>query len=239
MRQTAGAVLDDDEHVQHPERSGDRHEEVASENGRRVISQECRPALVSTRPAWRSLRQVLAHRPWRDPNAQLEQQLIGDPLFAPKRVLAGHPTNQNAQLHGNRRSTGSGPQSPEQAPPRTVPANEGRRPHDHESATPLEQFRQYCQAGSRRSVHPPRTDLPLHEQCQLTAQEKILGADRHARTEQQQHPAEGIREQTTRDPGKGDHELIVSHSRAPSPTGPDGISAEDRPLEQEHCNTET
>ena len=41
-------------------------------------------------------------------------------------------------------------------------------------------------------VHPPRTDLPLHEQCQLTAQEKILGADCDARAEQQHHPPEGI-----------------------------------------------
>lgn len=40
VRQTARAVLNDNEHVQHPERGSDGNEEIARENGRRVIFQE-------------------------------------------------------------------------------------------------------------------------------------------------------------------------------------------------------
>ena len=62
VRQAACAVLDDDKDVQHPERGRDGHEEVTRENGRGVISQERRPALVSSRLTRRALRHVLAHR---------------------------------------------------------------------------------------------------------------------------------------------------------------------------------
>jgi hypothetical protein len=40
VRQTACAVLDDDEHVQHPKRRRDGDEEVAGEDGRGLIPQE-------------------------------------------------------------------------------------------------------------------------------------------------------------------------------------------------------
>ena len=47
VRQTARAVLDDDEHVQHPERNSDGYEEVARNDRLGVISQERRPAPIS------------------------------------------------------------------------------------------------------------------------------------------------------------------------------------------------
>ena len=40
VQQTSTAVLDDDEHVEQPKRRSDDHEEVARENGPRVVLQE-------------------------------------------------------------------------------------------------------------------------------------------------------------------------------------------------------
>ena len=95
VHQSAAAVLDDDEHVEQPKRHCDGHEEIARENRLRVILQKYRPALITARPTW-SLGQVYAHRPRRDPHAQLEQQFVRNALFAPQRVLLAHPPNQQA-----------------------------------------------------------------------------------------------------------------------------------------------
>jgi hypothetical protein len=114
VRQTARAVLDDDEHVQHPKRRRDGDEEVAGEDGPCMTLQEGRPALVAAGSPGRSLGQVLAHGSWRDPNSRLEQQFVGDALFAPQHVFPGHPADQFAQFHGDRRPTGPGLHSPEE-----------------------------------------------------------------------------------------------------------------------------
>ena len=47
MRQTARPVLDDNKHVQHPERRGDRNEGVTCENRRCMVLQEGGPALIT------------------------------------------------------------------------------------------------------------------------------------------------------------------------------------------------
>ena len=60
---------DDDEHVQHPKRRGDSHEEVAGKDRRRMIFQERGPALIAARLAWPLLRHVFANRSWRDSRA--------------------------------------------------------------------------------------------------------------------------------------------------------------------------
>ena len=87
MPQTAAAVLDDDKHVEQPKRRRDGDKEVARENTLRVIPQEGRPTLITAGLTWRSPGQVLADRPWRDPHAQLEQQFVGNALFAPDRIV--------------------------------------------------------------------------------------------------------------------------------------------------------
>jgi|SRR5438093_2799143 len=49
MSQASRAVLDHHEHVQHPERRSDGNEKVTSNDGRGVVTQKCRPALIATR----------------------------------------------------------------------------------------------------------------------------------------------------------------------------------------------
>src|ERR1039457_1920503 len=67
-RQTARAMLDDDKHVQHPKTRRNRNEEVACEDAPCMTLQERRPAQLTARSPGSSLRQVLAHGSWRDPD---------------------------------------------------------------------------------------------------------------------------------------------------------------------------
>ncbi len=68
MGQAARPALDDNKHIQHPERRSHSDEEVARENRLRMVLQEDGPALVTARLAWRSLWHVLTNRSRRDPN---------------------------------------------------------------------------------------------------------------------------------------------------------------------------
>jgi len=65
MDQAPAAVLDNHEHIQQQERDGDGNKEVAGNDSLGVKTQERRPAQVASWSAWRTLRQVLAHRPRR------------------------------------------------------------------------------------------------------------------------------------------------------------------------------
>ena len=69
-------VLDDDEYVEHAKVRCDGEAEAAGENSLSVKTQEGRPAQIPSRPARRTPGHVLAHRAWRDPDAELQQQLI-------------------------------------------------------------------------------------------------------------------------------------------------------------------
>jgi hypothetical protein len=81
--------------------------------GRREVAQEVASASTCARFAARSA-------------PQLEQQFVGDPIFAPQHVLPGHRADQLAQLLRDRRPTGAGLHSPEQSPAGAMPANHQR-----------------------------------------------------------------------------------------------------------------
>lgn len=98
MCQTTGAVFDHREHLQYPKRGGDSHEEITGKNRLFMVLQTCGPALITTRPAWRSLRHVLANCSRRDSDPELDQPLIGNPLLAPQGTLARHPSNELSHL---------------------------------------------------------------------------------------------------------------------------------------------
>ena len=104
---STAAVLDDHEHVEQPECRRDRHEEITGDSRGCVIAQDSCPTLIASRAARRSLRHAFAHRPRGDPQAELQQQFVGDPLFAPERILARHAPDQLAQLQRNPRSSWS------------------------------------------------------------------------------------------------------------------------------------
>jgi hypothetical protein len=73
-----------------------------------------------------------------------------------------------------------------------MPPDHRRRLHYDESAAPLKQPRQHGQADSAGGIQPSRPHTSLQEQCQLAAEEKILGLDRLRRSEKEQHPPEDV-----------------------------------------------
>ena len=94
--QSATTMLDHHENIQQSEGRGYRNEEVARQNRFRMILQERCPALVAPRLTCRWLRHVLPHRPRRNPDTQFHQQLAGNSLLTPNRILPGHPADQGS-----------------------------------------------------------------------------------------------------------------------------------------------
>src|SRR5215831_6697075 len=91
-------VLDDDEHVEHPERLCDGNEEIARQYRLGVILQEGRPALIATKLPGRPLRHVLSDRPRRYADPELEPQLVCNALFTPRYVLNSHTPDQSPKF---------------------------------------------------------------------------------------------------------------------------------------------
>jgi hypothetical protein len=102
MDQAPAVVLDHHEHVQQSERGGDGKKEVAGNDSLSVKAQECRPAQVASRSAWRTSRQVLAlddHHAWHSPDMDEVDRLaaaVFDLLSRPTDVAslaaaAAHP----------------------------------------------------------------------------------------------------------------------------------------------------
>ena len=139
VNQATSAVLDDDEDVEHPEARRDGQAEVAGENPLSVKTQEGRPAQILSRPARRTPGHVLAHRAWRDPDSELQQQFVGDALLAPEGILRGHPADQALQLNGKRRTARTRPQAPQHSPGTAVPAKQRIRPNDDQCVAPIEE----------------------------------------------------------------------------------------------------
>jgi len=180
--QPTRAVLDRNEHVQHPEGRSDRNEEVTCKNLLCMVPQESGPTLITTRLPRRSLRHVLADRSRRDPDPELDQQLIGNPLLAPQRVLGGHPANQAAQFWRNWWPPRPALPVPKDPPAHSVPANDGRRSYDDHRIAPIEQSGEQCEADASRVIHTSGFDTTLDVPRELFAKNQILSTDRSGRT---------------------------------------------------------
>jgi hypothetical protein len=114
------------------------------------VAQRLAPRVLT----WCSLRHVLAYCARRDPDPQFDQQLVGDPLFAPHVVLGGHSTNQRPQFYWNRRSTQFALESPKQSLPRSVPACDHFRTHGYDCVLPIEQTGEEREADPRYRINP-------------------------------------------------------------------------------------
>src|SRR5262244_3700823 len=101
MQDAARGMCHDDEHGEEAKGGGDHHTAITGHNGLSMITHKGLPALGLHAFPWTALSMWwhrLLHGARRHPQAELQEQLMGDPLLAPRRIVAGHPANQRLQL---------------------------------------------------------------------------------------------------------------------------------------------
>jgi len=107
VRDAARTDLQHDENVQDSEAAGHRHEEVAGQDGVRVIPDEGRPPLSGSTAAPRpEVPEIPSDRARRDRESQLQAQFIGQTLLAPGRVCPRNGDDQSLQIDRNSRPAG-------------------------------------------------------------------------------------------------------------------------------------
>src|ERR1700676_297784 len=106
-------MLNHHENVQQAKRRGDSDEKIARYDPLGVQAQEGRPAHVASPSAPRTPRKILPHGSRRNPNSQLQQELIiGNAFFTPHRILVRHPADQGLNPLWYRGSALSGLEAP-------------------------------------------------------------------------------------------------------------------------------
>jgi hypothetical protein len=104
MQNSARRVLHQDEDIEEAKGRCDHRAEIAGDNGLGVVTDKRPPALgrdAVVRTTVEALGHIFAYRPRRYPEAQLEQQFVGETLLAPRRVVAGHTANERLQVRGD------------------------------------------------------------------------------------------------------------------------------------------
>ena len=115
-----------DEDVEHFEVERDRLEEVASYDGLGMGLDERGPSLATITTTRSVIAEVLADRSRRNANAELQLEFIGDALFTPSWIFAGHPSDERADVFWKLRSASATTLPlPEFAERRPVPPQEG------------------------------------------------------------------------------------------------------------------
>jgi hypothetical protein len=108
-----------------------------------VVPQECTPCLCSLFRARWSQRHIPPDRSRRDSDAELHEQLGGNPLLAPCPIRGCHHRNELLQLRWNRRPASRARFAPpEQPEPVSMPSNERLRLDDGQQTPLVEEPRQ-------------------------------------------------------------------------------------------------
>jgi hypothetical protein len=128
VKKSATCVLNDYKHIEHTKGGCDRDTEVTRHDAFCLVAEKRGPALreiafagTSHTIAWH----IFTYGSWRDPQAELEQEFVGNALLPPGRILQGHAANQCPQVHGQSGSSGLGFPAPKQAKTLTMPTDEG------------------------------------------------------------------------------------------------------------------
>src|SRR5215467_4178147 len=93
VKKSAPCVLNDYKHIEHAKCCRDRDTEVARHDAFCLVADKRGPALRATAFAGTSHTRVwhiLAYGSRRDPQAELEQEFVGNALLPPRRILQGH-----------------------------------------------------------------------------------------------------------------------------------------------------
>ena len=163
-----------DEDVEDAESRGDEDEEVAGPGLVQVVADECGPALAAL--SVEIGRAVLRDGARADLVAEL-RQFGGDDLLTPGGVPASHPPNELAEIcidGGTARWTVGAP-APDEAPGRTVPADDGLG--FHEQYNVQETVEAAGQRPDEPAIEPAQTrafDLAADDD-ELLAKEQVLG----------------------------------------------------------------
>src|ERR687888_307007 len=101
VEHAARGVLHYDKHVEEAKGGSDNDAEVTRDDRLGMIAHKGLPALGSR--AFPStivhpFGHVLADRPWRDPQAQLQEEFHGNTFLTPRGILTGHTTNQRLEF---------------------------------------------------------------------------------------------------------------------------------------------
>lgn len=179
MQDAPGADLHHDERVHGTEQRRMRDDEVARDDGTRMIAYECGPRLVAF-AGWPATRRakVLAHCSCAHLDTQFQTQFRRDPAAAPTRIVSGHSANQRAQFGRNGWPAAAGPPSPEHPKALSLPRNQRRRLHDDERLPPVEASREQRQPTAFERSEAAGTMATIREHRQLAAQKKYLGQQR-------------------------------------------------------------
>ena len=109
VNHSATGMFHHHEHIKNSKSGGRCDVEITGDNGVSVILEKRRPTLIAARPSacCRRLWQILPNRARRHAQAELQHQLVRDPLLAPRWVIAGHLANQMLEIQRNPRPAGS------------------------------------------------------------------------------------------------------------------------------------
>jgi hypothetical protein len=111
----------------------------------------------------------------RDLNAELEQEFIGNPFFAPDGILTSDLANEFPHVLGQRQSASlPGFPAPERPERRSMPLNKGFRLDDYEGVSPIEESSESHHRQTDRRRSRPRPVLAFPKQSELLAEEQIL-----------------------------------------------------------------
>ena len=179
VSQPKRGMLHHHKHVEDSEPGGSYDAEITGDNQPGVIPEKDRPPLIaprSTARRGRQLRHVLPDCARRHAQTELQQQLVCDPLLAPRGVLACNLSNHILKRGWDRSPTSFGLSAPEKAEALAVPGDQGLGPHHGQSISPIEPAAEQYQSQARRIVGTSRLDRALLIERQQLAQEQISAA---------------------------------------------------------------
>src|SRR5271163_2412906 len=174
-------MFHDHQHIEDSKRGARYYEEVAGDDGRRVVLEKGRPTLIATTVAAGHARR-LGHKfpdgARRHAQAEFHQQLVGDSLLAPTRILARHRSDQTLEIGRNPRPASLALLTPEQLRAPTLPTDEGSGRHQRQRTAPIEptaeQYQGHlCWRGSSAGF-----DFAFLIEPELFAQEQIFRRER-------------------------------------------------------------
>src|SRR5208282_3153807 len=156
-------------------------EEVAGDDGRRVILEKGRPTLIATTvTAGRARRfgQIFPDGARRYAQAEFHQQLVCDPLLAPGRILARHHADQTLEVGRNPRPASLALVTPEQLGALALPTDEGSGRHHRQCAAPIKPTAEQYQGHLCWRRSSAGFDFAFLIEPELFAQEQILRRER-------------------------------------------------------------